>query len=78
VHFTFERMGNLPTLSLNATPLVSKFFGELLKKRQFKSNGIGVNLEKFKIVFDFCKIYVIVSNNYARISGKMSVTIEDK
>jgi hypothetical protein len=33
-HFTFVRMGNLPTLLPNATPLVSRFFVEISKKRQ--------------------------------------------
>jgi hypothetical protein len=28
-HFTFVRMGNLPALLPNVTPLVSRFFGEL-------------------------------------------------
>jgi hypothetical protein len=33
-HFTFVRMGNLPTLLPNATPLVRRFFAEMSKKRQ--------------------------------------------
>jgi hypothetical protein len=33
--FTFVRMGTLPVLLSNATLLVSKFFAEMLKKRQF-------------------------------------------
>jgi hypothetical protein len=39
-HFTFVRMGNLP----NATPLVSRFFGEMSNKRVLKQR-IDVNLE---------------------------------
>jgi hypothetical protein len=33
--FYIVRMGNLPDLFPNATPLVSKFFGEMSNKRQF-------------------------------------------
>jgi hypothetical protein len=36
-HFTFVRMDNLPALLPNATPLVSRFFGEISKKCQFKA-----------------------------------------
>jgi hypothetical protein len=32
---TFTRMGNLPVLLPNATPLVSRFLAEMSKKRQF-------------------------------------------
>jgi hypothetical protein len=39
-------MGNLPALLRDATPLVSRFFGEMSQKRQFQSNGGDVNLEK--------------------------------
>jgi hypothetical protein len=35
-------MGNLPALLANATPLVSRFFGEM----SVLSNGGDVNLEK--------------------------------
>jgi hypothetical protein len=34
-HFIFVRMGNLAALLPNATPLVSRFFAEMSKKRQF-------------------------------------------
>jgi hypothetical protein len=34
-HFTFVRLGNLPALLPNATPLVSRFFGKMSKKCQF-------------------------------------------
>jgi hypothetical protein len=34
-HFTFVRIGNLPALLPNATPLGSRFFGEMSNKRQF-------------------------------------------
>jgi hypothetical protein len=34
-HFTFVRMGNLPALLPNTTPLVSRIFGEMSKKRRF-------------------------------------------
>jgi hypothetical protein len=66
-------MGDLPGLLPNATPLVSRFFGKMSKKRQFYSNGIDVNLEK-----SLRTCPVIVSNNYPRINGKISSTIGDK
>jgi hypothetical protein len=34
-YFTFVRMGNIPALLPNGTPLVSRFFSEMSKKRQF-------------------------------------------
>jgi hypothetical protein len=33
-------MGNLQALLPNATPLVSRFFGEMSEKGKVKSNGI--------------------------------------
>ncbi|CAH1380075.1 unnamed protein product [Tenebrio molitor] len=33
-HCTFVKFDNLPDLLPNATPLVSRFFGEMSKKRQ--------------------------------------------
>jgi hypothetical protein len=38
-------MGNLPALLLNATPLVSRFFAEMSKKRQRR---VIVNLDNKK------------------------------
>jgi hypothetical protein len=35
LNFTFVRMGNLSALLPHATALVSRFFGEMSKKRQF-------------------------------------------
>jgi hypothetical protein len=32
-HFTFVSLGHLPALLPNATPLVSRFFGEMSSKR---------------------------------------------
>jgi hypothetical protein len=38
-HFTFVRMGNLPTLLPNATPLVSKFFSKNVKETSVLKQG---------------------------------------
>jgi hypothetical protein len=66
-------MGNLPALLPNATPLVSRFFTKMSKKRQRRA---VVNLQdNFSIS---AKFIVTVSNNYARISRKMGFTIEEK
>jgi hypothetical protein len=71
-------MGDLPALLPNATPLVSRFFGEMSTKHQFKSNGFDFNFEKkFSILAKFTDISSNF-NNYPRTAGKMSFTIEDK
>jgi hypothetical protein len=71
-------MGNLPALLPNATPLVSRFFGEMSKKR-FKTTVLMLILEKsFQFRQSLRTFPVIVRNNDLRISGKMSFTIEDK
>jgi hypothetical protein len=57
-------MGNLPASLLNATPMVSRFFGEMSANISFKATVLTS--------------LVIVSNIYPRISGKMSFAIEDK
>jgi hypothetical protein len=51
-------MGNLPGLLLNATPLVSRFFAEISKKRQFKATVYCVNLESnFSNSVKFTDVY---------------------
>jgi hypothetical protein len=50
-------MGNLPYLLLNATPLVSRFFAEMSKKRQ---RCAVVNLENnFSISTKFTDVYCL-------------------
>jgi hypothetical protein len=71
-------MGNLPGSLPNATPLLSRFFGEMLKKC-FKATVLTLTLKKsFRFRQSLRTFPVIVSNNYPRISGKMGFTIEDK
>jgi hypothetical protein len=73
-------MDNLPVLLPNATPLVSRFFAEMSKKRQFLNNGVVINLEKsfrFRQSLRTLTI-IIVSIDYPRISGKVGFTIGDK
>jgi hypothetical protein len=36
-HFTFVKLGNLPALLPNATPLVNRLFTEMSKKRQWSA-----------------------------------------
>jgi hypothetical protein len=71
-------MGNLLVLLPNVTPLESRFFAEISKKRQ---RCAVVNLENhFSISAKFTDVYcnyISNSNNYPRISGKMGFTIED-
>jgi hypothetical protein len=73
-------MGNLPALLPNATPLVSKFFGKNVKETSVLKQRCDVNLKKklFSISATFRDVSCNLSNNYPRISGKMSFTIEDK
>jgi hypothetical protein len=53
--FTFGRIGNLPALLANPTPLVSRFFAEMSKKRQ---RCAVVNLEnEFSISANFTGVY---------------------
>jgi hypothetical protein len=66
-------MGNLAALLAKTTPLVSRFFGEISKKRQ---RFAVVNLENNFLIS--AKFTVILSNNYPRISGIMGFSIEDK
>jgi hypothetical protein len=68
-HFRFVRMGNVPVLLPNATPLVGRFFVEISKKHQQCAFRFRQSLQTFT---------VIVSNNFPRISGKMRLTIEEK
>jgi hypothetical protein len=67
-------MRNSPALLLNATPVVSRFFGEMSKKHQ---QCAVVNLNNnYSILQTFT--VTIVYNNYSRISAKMGFSIEDK
>jgi hypothetical protein len=69
-------MGNLPALLPNATPLVSRFFAEMSKKRQ---RFLVVNLENNFAILQHLQTFTgIVSNNYPRISSKTGFTIEIK
>jgi hypothetical protein len=61
------------TQNQHVTPLVSRFFAEMSKKRQ---RSAVVNLE-IRFRQSLRTFTVIVGNNYARISGKMGFTIED-
>jgi hypothetical protein len=76
-HLTFVTMCNVPALSPNATPPVSRFFTEMSKKRQ---RCVVVNLENNFSISAKClpTFTVTVINNYPRISGKMDSTIKDK
>jgi hypothetical protein len=70
------RMGNLPALLPNATPPVSRFFGEMSKKRE---RYAVVNLENnFSISAKFLDVYCNCKQQLPRISGKMGFTIEDQ
>jgi hypothetical protein len=69
-------MGNLPALLSNAMPLPSRFFGEVSKNVSFKAT---VLIKKsFRFRQSLRTFPVIISNNYPRISCKISFTIEDK
>jgi hypothetical protein len=68
-HFRFVRMGNLPALLPNATPLVMRFFAEMSKKRQRRVIVNLDNKKKFSISANFTNKYC--NCNYPRISGKM-------
>jgi hypothetical protein len=61
-HFRFVRMGNLPALLPNATPLVMRFFAEMSKKRQ---RCAVVNL-------DFSKTTIIPSSVFVRSTSVIS------
>jgi hypothetical protein len=70
-------MGNLPALLPNATPMVIKFAQKYQKNINFKAIVLLLTLKKV-FYFGLRTFPVIVSNNYARINGKMGFTIEDK
>jgi hypothetical protein len=52
-------MGNFPALLPNATPLVSRFFGEMSRNVSFKATALMLTLKK---VFDFGKVYDVSCN----------------
>jgi hypothetical protein len=77
-HFTFERMGNLPALLPNATPLVSRFSAEMSKKRQ---QCAVINLEnhlsisaKFTDVYCNCKrqLFPVAARDSLRREGSVT------
>jgi hypothetical protein len=55
---------NLPALLPNAMPMISRFFTEMLKKRQ---RCVVVNLDFGKV---YRRLLYCKSNNYLKISGK--------
>jgi hypothetical protein len=72
-------MGILPVLLANTTPLVSRFSVKCQRNVSFKATVLMLILIFFFQFRQSLQMFpVTVSNNYSRISGKMSFTIEDK
>jgi hypothetical protein len=74
-HYLINILHNLPGLLPNATPLVSRIFAEMSKKRQ--RCAVLTYKTAFRCRQSLQTFTVIVGNNYPRISGKMGFTIAD-
>jgi hypothetical protein len=68
-------MGNLSALLPNATPLEADFSVKCQRNVSFKATVLK---KSFRFRQSLRTILMIVSNNYPRISDKISFAIEDK